>query len=65
MVSCFHLQGDAFKVKLTIKTLRYITKTSWLCAENVKEGHRTYSAFHPKDFMQQELFDNAANLWSI
>ncbi len=60
----FTSQGDAFKVKLTDKELTLYNENKLVVRGNVKEGHRTYSAFHPKDFMRK-LFDNAEILEHI
>ncbi|MBK6283292.1 MAG: class I SAM-dependent methyltransferase [Draconibacterium sp.] len=50
-------QGDNFKVKLTISELSKYNNGQLIIRGNVKEGHRTYSAFHPKEFMRK-LFGN-------
>ena len=50
-------QGDNFKEKLTAKELEQYNHGNLVVRGQVKEGHRTYSAFHPPDFMQ-ELFKN-------
>jgi ubiquinone/menaquinone biosynthesis C-methylase UbiE len=44
-------QGDNFKVKLTIKELQKYNNGEIVVRGKVKEGHRTYSAFHPEKFM--------------
>lgn len=46
-------QGDAFKVKLTDKELKIYNTGKVVIRGNVKEGHRTYSAFHPKPFVKK------------
>ena len=51
-------QGDNFKVKLTDDELEKYEKGELVVRGNVKEGHRTYSAFQPNSFMQH-LFRNA------
>lgn len=51
-------QGDNFKEKLTDSELSTYNKGEIVVRGNVKEGHRTYSAFHPKEFMNQ-LFSKA------
>lgn len=45
-------QGDNFKVKLTPSELRDYEQGKLVVRGKVKEGHRTYSAFHPAEFMQ-------------
>ncbi len=57
-------QGDNFKVKLTDSELKKYNENQLVVRGNVKEGHRTYSAFHPKAFMQQ-LFNNVEILEHI
>jgi len=57
-------QGDNFKVKLTDNELKHYEDNKLVVRGNVKEGHRTYSAFHPKGFMTI-LFDNAEILEHI
>ena len=57
-------QGDNFKVKLTETELSKYNAGKLIVRGNVKEGHRTYSAFHPKGFMK-ELFKNAEILEHI
>ena len=50
-------QGDNFKVKLTDKELQKFNNNQLIVRGKVEEGHRTYSAFHPKGFMTT-LFEN-------
>jgi ubiquinone/menaquinone biosynthesis C-methylase UbiE len=50
-------QGDNFKVKLTNKELDKYNEGELIVRGNVKEGHRTFSAFQPKQFMEK-LFEN-------
>lgn len=50
-------QGDNFKIKLTPKELYKFEKGELVVRGNVKEGHRTYSAFQSDVFMKQ-LFEN-------
>lgn len=50
-------QGDNFKVKLTDAELEEYNNNQLIVRGNVKEGHRTFSAFHPKGFMER-LFSN-------
>lgn len=50
-------QGDNFKVKLTKSELEKYNAGELVVRGNVKEGHRTYSAFHPAPFMRR-LFEN-------
>lgn len=57
-------QGDNFKSKLTDLELSKYNKGELVIRGKVKEGHRTYSAFHPQDFMQK-LFRNVEILEHI
>jgi len=50
-------QGDPFKAKLTTKELQQYEKGELVVRGDTKEGHRTFSAFHPPIFMQK-LFQN-------
>jgi len=50
-------QGENFKNKLTQKELVSFNNGNLVVRGNVKEGHRTYSAFHPKSFMQNLFKD--------
>jgi ubiquinone/menaquinone biosynthesis C-methylase UbiE len=50
-------QGDNFKVKLTEPELKEYNNGNIVVRGNVKEGHRTFSAFHPEKFMKS-LFRN-------
>lgn len=50
-------QGDNYRVKLTEKELQKYNRNKLVVRGNVKEGHRTFSAFHPKKFLK-ELFKN-------
>ena len=54
-------QGDNFKVKLIDAELKKYNDNQLIIRGNVKEGHRTYSAFHPKGFMEK-LFYNVTIL---
>ncbi len=45
--------GDNFKVKLTDSELRNYNDDKIIIRGMVKEGHRTFTAFHPKAFMQK------------
>ena len=45
-------QGDNFKTKLTEAEVTEFNKGSLVVRGNVKEGHRTYSAFQPASFMK-------------
>ena len=49
--------GDNFKVKLTDKELFKFNNGELIIRGKVKEGHRTFSAFHPTEYMKK-LFDN-------
>jgi SAM-dependent methyltransferase len=51
-------QGDNFKCKLMEPELADYNKGQLIVRGKVKEGHRTFSAFHPKSFMLK-LFANA------
>lgn len=57
-------QGDNFRVKLTDSELLKFNDNQLIVRGNVKEGHRTYSAFHPKGFMKN-LFSNVEILEHI
>ncbi len=51
-------QGDNARDKLTQSEYEQYNKGNIVVRGNVKEGHRTYSAFHPKAFMES-LFKDA------
>lgn len=51
-------QGKNFKVKLTGPELTQFSQGALVVRGNTKEGHRTYSAFHPIKFMKK-LFAKA------
>lgn len=51
-------QGDNFLSKLNPAETKQYLEGKLVVRGNVKEGHRTYSAFHPPAFMKQ-LFSNA------
>ena len=57
-------QGDNFKVKLTDLELKKYNDNQLVVRGNVKEGHRTFSAFHPQAFTQK-LFNNVKILEHI
>jgi len=57
-------QGDNFIVKLTPAEDKAYANSELVVRGNVKEGHRTYSAFHPKGFMHS-LFQNVEILEHI
>lgn len=57
-------QGDNFKVKLTDLELKKYNDNQLIVRGNVKEGHRTFSAFQPRRFMQK-LFTNVEILEHI
>jgi hypothetical protein len=57
-------QEDNLKVKLTESELRKYNDNRLIVKGNVKEGHQTYSAFHPKVLMKK-LFNNAEILEHI
>ncbi len=46
-------QGDNFKIKLTSAENKNYDDNQLVVRGNVKEGHRTYSAFHPNGFMKK------------
>jgi SAM-dependent methyltransferase len=46
-------QGDNFKVKLTKCELKIFEEGRLVVRGKTKEGHRTFSAFQPKDFMER------------
>lgn len=50
-------QGDNFKVKLTDSEVLKYNNGELIIRGKVKEGHRTFSAFHPTGFMKK-LFDS-------
>jgi SAM-dependent methyltransferase len=54
----FTTQGDNYKIKLTQKELDKYDVGQLIVRGKVKEGHRTFSAFHPKGFMTN-LFNKA------
>ncbi|MEO7315769.1 MAG: class I SAM-dependent methyltransferase [Ginsengibacter sp.] len=45
--------GDNYKVKLTDLELKKYNNNQLIVRGNVKEGHRTFSAFHPQGFMHK------------
>ncbi len=51
-------QGDIFKAKMTPAELEQYNKGQLVVRGQVKEGHRIFSAFQPKEFMNT-LFSNA------
>jgi SAM-dependent methyltransferase len=53
----FTTQGDNFAVKLTPLELKRYSKNELIVRGKTREGHRTYSAFHPPGFMTG-LFEN-------
>jgi SAM-dependent methyltransferase len=57
-------QGDNFKVKLTAAELVLYNQGELVVRGNVREGHRTFSAFHPLEFMKK-LFGNTLILEHI
>jgi len=56
--------GDLFKVKLTDTEIDKYNQGKLIVRGKVKEGHRTYSAFQPKAFMET-LFQDAEILEHI
>lgn len=57
-------QGENFKAKMTQSEILSFENEELVIRGKVKEGHRTYSAFHPKGFMEK-LFSNAEILAHI
>jgi ubiquinone/menaquinone biosynthesis C-methylase UbiE len=57
-------QGNHFKTKLTESEINKFNNNELIVRGKVKEGHRTYSAFHPKGYMEK-LFANATVLEHI
>ncbi len=57
-------QGDNFKIKLTDVELKKYNADQLIVRGHVKEGHRTYSAFHPQGFIKH-LFSNVEILEHI
>lgn len=51
------LQGDLFKTILIESEIQTYNSGNIVVRGNVKEGHRTYSAFHPEKFVR-ELFSD-------
>lgn len=47
------LQGNLFKTLLTEQEIEDFDKGKLVVRGKVKEGHRTYSAFHPDDFVKK------------
>jgi SAM-dependent methyltransferase len=45
-------QGENFKPKLTEEERKKFDQGKLIVKGNVKEGHRTYSAFHPDPFLK-------------
>jgi len=54
-------QGKNFEIKLTENELEQYQQGKLIVRGNVKEGHRTFSAFHPQAFIHQ-LFSGAVIL---
>jgi ubiquinone/menaquinone biosynthesis C-methylase UbiE len=57
-------QGNRHKIKLSESEKEMFDRGQLVVRGKVKEGHRTYSAFHPKPFMKK-LFENAQILEHI
>ncbi len=49
----FTTHGDVFLDKLTASEKEKYLKRELVVRGKVKEGHRTFTAYHPKDFMEQ------------
>ncbi len=63
-IMLFTAQGENFRAKLTTNELTVFDEGKLVIRGQTKEGHRTYSAFHPKKFME-ELFAPAEILEHI
>ena len=46
-------QGNSFKCKLTEIEKKEFEKGNLIIRDSVREGHRTYSSFHPNPFMEK------------
>lgn len=57
-------QGDNYRIKLTDKELEKYNSGYLVIRGKVKEGHRTFSAFHPNNFITS-LFNNVEILEHI
>jgi ubiquinone/menaquinone biosynthesis C-methylase UbiE len=51
------LQGDAFKSILTEEENKIYDNGDIIVRGKVKEGHRTFSAFHPKNYVNNLFYD--------
>lgn len=58
------MHGDNFKIKLTEAELNDYNQGKIVVRGSIKEGHRTYAAFHPKPFVEK-LFKKATVLEHI
>ena len=47
------LQGKAFEIRLTTSEKKIFDAGNIVVRDRVKEGHRTFSAFHPDDFAKK------------
>lgn len=61
-------QGNAAKIKLSEAELQQFENGKLVVRGRVKEGHRTYSAFQPKEFMQtlfsqMNILEHIEPLW--
>ena len=54
-------QGNNFRKKLTVSEIIKFNNNELIVRASIKEGHRTYSAFHPEGFMKK-LFVNTTIL---
>lgn len=57
-------QGDVYKIKLTDQEVEKYNNNQLIVRGNVKEGHRTFSAFQPPGYMRK-LFSNSEILEHI
>lgn len=58
----FTTHGTAFKGKLNKKELQKFTEGELVVRGNVKEGHRTYTAYHPVSFMNDLFVSNGLKI---
>ncbi len=56
-IMLFTTQGDNFTMKLTPRELKRYNRDELIVRGKTREGHRTFSAFHPPGFMKR-LFKN-------
>ena len=56
-ILCITLHGDAFKSKLDTKQLAHYDKDKLVTIGKTLEGHRTFIAFHPPNYVKKWLKD--------